>query len=262
MKRPIRIAHLYYNLMNLYGENGNIRILAGQLSKLGYQVDVDYLSTQDQLDLSSYQLVYIGTGTEHHQLIALDHLRQYQTKISNYIEAGGLMLVTGNAMELFGQKIIDRQGTEIPMLALFSYYSVHGNRRIINEVVADSWLGPDPVIGVQNQYSNYHDLTSPLFKLVKGHSGGGPDGHRYKNFYATSILGPLLARNPQVLTYFLTQIIIDNKKLAQSADPASSDKASINTPIQFDQDQALNDLPDFDLRSEYRAYNQFVKNYL
>ena len=40
----IRIAHLYYDLMNLYGDNGNIKAIKYQLENQGIKTIVDFLT--------------------------------------------------------------------------------------------------------------------------------------------------------------------------------------------------------------------------
>ena len=47
----LRIAHLYGNLMNTYGDNGNILMLKYVAEKLGAHVTVDIVSLKDRLTL-------------------------------------------------------------------------------------------------------------------------------------------------------------------------------------------------------------------
>ena len=47
----LRIAHLYGNLMNTYGDNGNILMLKYVAEKLGAHVTVDIVSLKDRFDL-------------------------------------------------------------------------------------------------------------------------------------------------------------------------------------------------------------------
>ena len=45
----IRIAHLYYDIMNLYGEIGNIKVLRYHLEEQGIKVIIDNLSINDEI---------------------------------------------------------------------------------------------------------------------------------------------------------------------------------------------------------------------
>ena len=61
--KTIKIAHLYYDLMNLYGENGNVRYLKKKLEDQDVEVKVYFLSVDDEIDFSKYDIYYIGTGS-------------------------------------------------------------------------------------------------------------------------------------------------------------------------------------------------------
>ena len=74
----ITIAHLYYDLLNLYGENGNVKIIKQQLEDQGIKVTVKFLTIDDELKFNDYDIVYIGMGTEENQLTCLKHLRKYK----------------------------------------------------------------------------------------------------------------------------------------------------------------------------------------
>ena len=50
----LRIAHLYGNLMNTYGDNGNILMLKYVAEKLGAHVTVDIVSLKDRFDPDAY----------------------------------------------------------------------------------------------------------------------------------------------------------------------------------------------------------------
>ena len=52
----INIAFLYYDLMNLYGESGNIKALTKELDNQGIKYNIDYLTISDKLEFSKYNL--------------------------------------------------------------------------------------------------------------------------------------------------------------------------------------------------------------
>ena len=67
--KKIKIAHLYYDLMNLYGENGNIRYLVKSLGEQGIDVEVHFLSMEDKIDFKKYDFYYIGMGSEENKML-------------------------------------------------------------------------------------------------------------------------------------------------------------------------------------------------
>ena len=107
----ITIAHLYYDLLNLYGENGNVKIIKQQLEDQGIKVTVKFLTIDDELKFNDYDIVYIGMGTEENQLTCLKHLRKYKKDIEGYYNNNKFFLITGNSIELFGQNIMEKKTT-------------------------------------------------------------------------------------------------------------------------------------------------------
>lgn len=59
----LNIAHLYGNLMNTYGDNGNVLMLKYVAEKLGARVTVDIVSLNDAFDQDYYDLVFFWWWT-------------------------------------------------------------------------------------------------------------------------------------------------------------------------------------------------------
>ena len=190
----MRIAYLYYDFLNLYGESGNIKIIDNVLKSNKIKHEILYLSLDDELDFDSYDLVYIGSGTEENQKIALKHLMNYQEDIKKYIENNKFMLVTGNSVDMFGEKIIADE--EYDGLGVFDYTITRGKRKM-EEVYLDSEITKHKILGFINNNSYIDEINFPLFK---------EEGVKYNNFYATYILGPILVRNPDFIKYFLNSL--------------------------------------------------------
>ncbi|MDD3995950.1 MAG: glutamine amidotransferase, partial [Bacilli bacterium] len=70
----IVIAHLYYDILNLYGESGNIDVLEYHLKDNNIKYTIKKLTLEDKLNFDEYDLVYMGSGTENNQKYALNHL--------------------------------------------------------------------------------------------------------------------------------------------------------------------------------------------
>lgn len=187
----MKIAYLYYDFLNLYGESGNIKIISNVLKQNKIKHEILYLSLDDELDFNSYDLVYIASGTEDNQKIALKHLSKYKKDIKKYIDDNKFMLVTGNSVDLFGQSIDDYKG-----LGIFDY-TVKQEKRKMEEVYIDGNIIKNKILGFVNNNSYISEIKYPLFDN---------EGIKYNNFYATYVLGPILVRNPEFLKYFLNEL--------------------------------------------------------
>ncbi len=234
----IHIAYLYYDLFNLYGENGNIKALKKELEHQGLTVAIHFLTIGDDLNFQSYDLVYMGASTEENQKIVIPHLCKYKEDIKKALNNNKFFLITGNAIELFGKYIIDEDNKQIETLNIFSYHTQSVPKRLIGESIMRCNFIDVPIIGFQNQSTHLLDNEYPIFSVIKGigsYPNATNEGIKYKNFYGTYLLGPILVRNPKLLTYLI-------KELIQSKDKDFTFK-------------------DFDLQLNEEAYQCFINNF-
>lgn len=223
----IKIAHLYYDILNLYGENGNVRALKKRFEKAGVNVEIHFLTIKDKIDFNKYDIFYMGMGSEESQALVINDIMKYKKDIKNAIENNKFFFITGNAYEIFGKYIIDFKEEKINTLAIFDYYtkvidikniSDQGNFRIVGETSGYVDFIKEKVIGFQNRAGFIYENNSPLFKIKYGTGNNTQEkteGFHYKNFYATYLIGPLFIRNPYLTDYFVKKIIKEKDKNKQ-----------------------------------------------
>ena len=231
----INVLHLYYDLLNLYGENANLRAIVHNLELNNIKVKVDLKTINDQIDFEKYDIVYIGQGSEENLLLALNDILKRRNDLINYIDNDKYMFLTGNAMCLFGSKINDNK-SEIDALNIFDYKSNYltkstfknaSSDRIVGEVICTTNLIKHKVIGFQNRCDIISDIDTPIFKTDIKYSNDGTnnnEGFNYKNVYATHTIGPLLIRNPYLTDYILKSIC-KTKKLDYKIEKTTSKEA-------------------------------------
>lgn len=234
----IKIAHLYYDLMNLYGDNGNIKALKYQLEEQGIKTKIEFLTIGDDIDFSKYDLIYIGPGTEYNQQLVLKDILKYKKDIKKAIEDNKFFLVIGNSFDMFGKYILNENKKKLKTLNIFDFYSINESFRLVDETVVKLINNDELILGFQNQNSTMHDLNNPLFEVVKG-IGANPttksEGLNYNNFYGTYLIGPILVRNPKILKELTKKLILNKYK-----------------DFKF---------KPFYLKLEQTAHDQYIKNY-
>ena len=82
----IKILHLYYDLLNQYGEQGNILALKDSFRNQNVEVSIDLLSCGDKIDFKKYDLIYMGTGSDENLYIALEDIKKYKKELSSFTE--------------------------------------------------------------------------------------------------------------------------------------------------------------------------------
>lgn len=206
----MRIIHLFADLCNLYGDYGNVCALKRMLENKGQNVEIEYQSIDDAIDVSGADLVFIGSATERNQKVALNYLQSYKDNIKAALDNGTVILATGNSFEMFGQSVTDCDGIKHEGLSFFPYETIEGKERIVTDSLCDTSLCGGDVIGFVNKASLTTGAPSPLFDVKQG-SGNSKDdnkeGVHYGNFYGTHLIGPVLIRNPQLCEYFADMLI-------------------------------------------------------
>lgn len=206
----ITIGYLFYDLLNLYGESGNVLALDFALKKQGIDTEIKYLSIYDDIDFSLLDFIYIGCGTENNQKIVLDFLKKYKEDILQYVMNNNFILATGNSIELFGKHIKLLDGTTKECLETFSYYTERTEKRLVSECIFKHDDFDEKILGFENDCGITMDNTSPLFTIIKGYGevkDYGVEGFVKNNFYGTYLLGPILARNPKFLEYIVKKLV-------------------------------------------------------
>ncbi|MBQ9016083.1 MAG: hypothetical protein IJ109_08170 [Firmicutes bacterium] len=211
----MKIEVLFPEICNLYGDLANIRYLKECLP----DAEVIHTSLQSRprfLD-ETVDLIYMGTTTENGQILALEQMRFYREQILGQIEQGTNFLITGNAMELFGERI-EEDGEEVcrglgvfPGIARRS--SVNRFNSLFLGTFAPDAKQPITVVGFKSQFGHTFceegDTGLDHLALFTPQRGpgmnryAGGEGIRINNFFATYVIGPLLILNPPFTKWYI-----------------------------------------------------------
>lgn len=177
----ITLGYLYHDLMNLYGDSGNVKALVYHLKEQGAEVEVKGFTLGDPKDFADCDMLYVGSGTERTQDLALQDMKKDPAPFLEFIQSGRPVLATGNALELFGQNGIDA----------FDYKAEYTGR-VVKDVQTKWPLTESDIIGFENH---------------AGHVDGMGDFFMDGDFLGTYIIGPILVRNPELCKYFAHKLI-------------------------------------------------------
>lgn len=191
----ITIGYLYHDLLNLYGDSGNIKTLLYHLKEQDIETSIKYMSINDKKEFDDVDILYIGSGTDENLLIALDDIKKDKDKLKKYINDKKFILSTGNSVELFGNYIVS--GKKIESLGLFDYVSMH-QERIVKDIKVKTNIINEDIIGFENHIGNILSNEDSIIKI--------------DNFYGTYIIGPILVRNPKFCSYLIKELILNKNK--------------------------------------------------
>lgn len=214
----INICHLYGNLLNTYGDVGNVMALKYLAEKKGYKVNVDVISINDDFYYKKYDFVFFGGGQDYEQSIVEKDLENKKDNIIKYIENDGLFLAICGGYQLLGKYYYDAYNNKIEGLNIFDYYTKNqeDSKRFVGNVKVKDNKSGQIYEGFENHggVTYLSDKHCAFSTIIEGYGNNGQDkteGFRYKNTFASYLHGPLLARNDNLCDTFL-QIIEDNKK--------------------------------------------------
>ena len=144
----IKLLHLYYDIMNLYGEYGNLKILEQHLKDQGFEVKIDKKTINEEKNFDQYDFIYMGSGTERNQEVVLEDIRKDIDSLKKYIEEGKVVLFTGNSYEILGKSINNN-----PALNIFDFEVENTKNRITTDVICSSSVLQNKVVGFVNNMS-------------------------------------------------------------------------------------------------------------
>lgn len=208
----IKILHMYSDMLDLYGDSGNMEIISYRCRMRGIECAIDKYSVDSEMpDFKEYDIIYIGGGADlEQQHIASDLLRCREGIVDAYRNGTFLFLICGG-YQLMGKYYRDADGNEIPGLGLFDYYTVapeSRKMRCIGNIVLRTEITGKPVdiVGFENHGGQTKGIKSPLGKVLFGSgncSNGEHEGYFEKNVIATYLHGPCLAKNPEISDYMI-----------------------------------------------------------
>lgn len=214
----INIAHLYGNLLNTYGDVGNVMAFAYEARKNNYDVNVDIVSIGDEFDWKKYDFVFFGGGQDYEQSIVQKDLMKKRQSLVDYIENNGILLAICGGYQLLGQYYYNAYNEKIDGLKIFDHYTVNqdGKNRFTGNIKIRSTLDPEEVY---SGFENHGGVTflsekqQPFGKVLEGNGNNGKDGSEgfiYKNTIGTYLHGPLLAKNENLCKNLIN--IINNRR--------------------------------------------------
>jgi CobQ-like glutamine amidotransferase family enzyme len=208
---PVRLVHLYPDLMSVYGDRGNVLALTRRAEWRGIPIEVRELSLGDELGPSDVDLIFFGGGQDREQaVVSHDFLRQKGEAVRQAVEAGAALLSVCGGYQLLGTSYTTVDGQELPGAGLFQVRSVPGPRRHIGNVLIETDLGGErrTLVGFENHSGRTYLAAGmqALGRTIVGAGNNGEDGTEgsvYRGAIGCYLHGSLLPKNPWLADHLL-----------------------------------------------------------
>ncbi len=205
----LKICHLYPDVLNLYGDRGNILCMEKRLKWRNIDVVTTGVSVGEPLHAADYDLFFIGGGQDFEQEVLLTDLAGGKTaEIKAAIEDGKAFLAICGGFQMLGNYYETWDGHKCDFTGAINFYTVGSEQRMIGDYIFQCNEPATTVVGFENHSGKTYlgCGVKPLGTVISGYGNNGEDeteGARYKNVFATYSHGCLLPKNPILCDYIL-----------------------------------------------------------
>ncbi len=207
----LKILHLYPDLLNLYGDNGNITALKYRLEKRGIKANIKTVLTGDEPDFSGVDIVFIGGGSDREVSLVNKKLSNKKEDLKSYAENGGVLLAVCGGYQMLGESFVINS-EKFKGLGILKISSKELKTRMTGNIICECDMINSKVAGFENHLSVTDIGThKPFSKVIKGFGNDGKSGYEgvvYKNVIGTYLHGPLLPKNPKFTDYIISNALV------------------------------------------------------
>lgn len=218
MSEPIlRICHLYPDLLNLYGDRGNILCMRRRLEWRGIAAEITEVPVGATADFTQFDLFFIGGGQDFEQEVLLSDLKAGKdAEIKAAIQDGKTFLAICGGYQMLGNYYRTWDGHQCDFIGAVDFHTVGSKERMIGNFMFECLpeSGGSTVVGFENHSGKTFlgSGVSPLGKVLVGGGNNGEDGFegvRYHNVFGTYSHGPVLPKNPRLCDFILQTALRD-----------------------------------------------------
>ncbi|GAB6273836.1 MAG: glutamine amidotransferase [Peptococcaceae bacterium] len=206
----LNVCHLYPDLLNLYGDRGNVIAFKQRCSWRGININLLEVNLGEQINFKEMDFLFLGGGSDREQNLIAADLTQRTRDLKEAIEDGLVVLAICGGYQLLGKYYRTLDGKIIPGLELLDFYTEAGIKRFTGNIVVEVILEDNiiQVAGFENHAGRtFLGQVHPLGRVLSGYGNNGKDnkeGARYKNVFCSYLHGPLLPKNPMLADYLIT----------------------------------------------------------
>lgn len=222
----LRICHLYHDILDLYGDVGNIICMKKRLEWRGIGCTVTNLSLGRKLCEDDFDIIFIGSGRETEQMRILADMQELKAPaLRSAADKGIVILAIGGGFELLGRDYRSLSGESFDFAGVLNMSVRAEKERSTGNYSfrCTEENGGFDVVAFENHAGRcFPDAgLAPLGHVSSGSGNNGQDGSegaRYKNVFGSYGHGSLLPKNPG-LCDFILKTALEHKYGPVTLDP-------------------------------------------
>ena len=206
--RELKITHLYPELLNLYGDKGNIASLKYRAKWRGISVTVDEVLSGENADFENTDILFLGGGSGKEIKTVLEYLLPQKEKIKEYAENGGVIFAVCEGFPMLGKTFVT-DGKTSSGLGILDVSFSYSEKRFTGDVAENVSIDGEEFVVTGFENRDYIVEKSEEAHFGKVISGNGEyDGAVKNNVFASCLHGPLLPKNPKLCDVLLKRALV------------------------------------------------------
>jgi len=206
------VGWLYPDLMNIYGDRGNILTLLKRAEWRGYDTRLIELGRGTTNGMAEVDLFFFGGGQDREQALVYEDLLEHkQAPLERAVAAGAGVLAVCGGYQLLGHYYQTGDGERYPGIGLIDVRTEAGKRRFIGDVIVDTNLAdlkPSTLVGFENHSGRTFlgPKAKPLGRVRAGFGNNGEDhmeGCLQASVVGSYLHGSLLPKNPHLADHLI-----------------------------------------------------------
>lgn len=197
----LNIGYLFPNIMNIYGDRGNVIAFVKRCKWRGIETEITDLDINTTIDPEKYDFYFFGGGQDKEQILASKDLRENKANLKEAVEKGAVILSVCGGYQLLGNYYQPLKSEKLMGLGILNIKTLASYDRMIGNILIESDLiSSKKIVGFENHSGKTYlgEGVKPLGKVLKGWGNNGADGYegaRYKNVFGTYMHGSVLPKN-------------------------------------------------------------------
>jgi CobQ-like glutamine amidotransferase family enzyme len=211
-KKTFTVGWLYPDLMNIYGDRGNILTLLKRAEWRDYEARLLELGRGTTKRMDEVDVFFFGGGQDREQALVYEDLLEHkQPPLERAVHAGAQILAVCGGYQLLGHYYQTAEGERFPGIGLIDVRTEAGKKRFIGDVVVDTNLAdlnPTTLVGFENHSGRTFlgPKARPIGKVRMGFGNNGSDGNEgclQGGVVGSYLHGSLLPKNPHLADHLI-----------------------------------------------------------
>lgn len=205
---------LYPEIMNIYGDRGNVLYFKYRASIYGVNVKIENISLENGFNLYNADIIFMGGGQDAEQaLIYSDFIKNKKNILKEALDKDKIMLAVCGSYQLLCDYYKSSDNKIIKGISLFKGYTEAKSPRLIGNIAIK--FEDEVEVGFENHGGRTYleKDQKPFGNVLRGFGNNGEDkteGARTNNFFGTYLHGSFLPKNFAFCDY-LIDIALKNR---------------------------------------------------